>query len=617
MNRCFLFLCFLFFANSVFSQCYEPIRNDGISFYNQAQYTNALNCFMAAQRCQDKPANHDLSKWIADCNAKLNAAPAPKAETPKQNTTTTASQSCYVSTLKVAQASFSSNNFADAKELFLEARKCADLPRDNELILWIKICDDELDFLECIKENYTPFYLKGNEFFRRANFEKAKENYILASKSRCVPADQDVYEKIKACDQKIKETRFNTLLYDTIPATLWGKEGVFTGFVQYNKPNGKGVFLFSKDQSFSSIEADFQNGEPVGMVHCIFNNQDEFRGTLNGNHFEIGAYKYANGDIYEGSFVQWSPNGNGIFRYINGDIYTGKVVNGKKEGVGKLVIKSGNYIPNAQGATTYEGEWAANQKSGFGKCYDDKGALIHEGVFTRDFPEKDYPNRVMRISFTWVTVPAGTFRMGCTDIRDCTNRDRPSRAVTLSEFQISDKEITVGQYRVFCTATGRNMPPRPSWGWEDNDPIVNVSWNDAVAFCQWTNCRLPTEAEWEHAAQGAKVPRQSWYSGGDNLREVAYFADNSTRTRPVGKRKPNELLLYDMSGNVSEWVSDWFDTYPSYAQTNPQGPSSGTHKVVRGGNWTSSEMECRTTYREIYEPHISTTSIGFRVVRNF
>jgi len=620
MTRFFLFLCFFFLANELFSQCYEPIRNDGISFFNKAQYTNALNCFMAAQRCQDKPANHDLSKWIADCNAKLNAATAPREGAKpqsSQNTSTTTSQGCYVSTFRAAQASFFSNNFADAKELFIETRKCSDLPGDNELALWIKTCDDELDFLDCIKENYTSFYLKGNEFFRRGNFEKAKENYLFASQSKCVPADLDVYAKIEACDQKIREKRFNTLLHDTIPATLWGKEGVFTGYVQYNKPNGKGVLVFKNDPSLSSIESDFNNGEPVGVMHCIFKNQDEFTGTLKGDDFETGTYKYANGDIFEGSFRQRMPNGEGVFRYANGDIYTGDVVNGKKEGFGKLVIKSGNYIPNAQGTATYEGNWVANQKSGLGKCYDDKGVLIHEGIFTRDFPEKDYPNRIMRISFTWITVLEGTFRMGCTDARECANRDRPPRTVTLSEFQISDKEVTVAQYRTFCTATGRSMPARPSWGWDDQDPIVNVNWNDAVAFCQWTNCRLPTEAEWEYAAQGAAARRQYWYSGGDILREVAYFADNTTRTRTVGKRKPNELLLYDMSGNVSEWVSDWFDTYPQYPQTNPQGPPTGIHKVARGGSWQSSEIECRVTNREIYEPHVSTTFLGFRVVRNF
>ena len=606
----------------MYSQCYESIRQDGINSYNSAQYAKAISCFMAAQRCPDKPANHDLDKWIANSNAKINAAqttPRAQSSTHRSNESKPASggQSCYIPILKAAQVSFFSNNIIDAKDLFMEALKCQDLPVDNELALWIKTCDDELEFLDCIKENYTQFFLKGNEFFRRGNFEKAKENYLLASQSECVPSDLDVYIKIGTCDQKIREKRFNTLLYDTISVNLWGKEGIFIGDVQYNKPNGKGFLSFSKDIFIKSIEAHFVNGEPEGVVHCIFYNHDEFTGTLKGDGFETGTLKYANGDVYEGAFVKWIPNGEGVIHYAGGDTYTGNVVNGKKDGMGKLTVSATDYIMNAQGAKVYEGNWVADKKSGFGKCYDEKNMLIHEGVFTNDFPEKDYPNRVLRITLTWVSVPAGTFTMGCTFSRNCTGRDLPARTVTLPDFQISDKEITVAQYRAFCQATGRSMPARPVWGWEDDNPIVNVSWNDAIAFCQWANCRLPTEAEWEYAAQGAIEPRSKLYSGSDDIREVAYFEDNAQRARSVGKKKPNELLLYDMSGNVSEWVSDWFGIYPQTAQHNPKGTSSGTHKVARGGNWQSSEMECRITHREIYEPHISTTYIGFRVVRNF
>jgi formylglycine-generating enzyme required for sulfatase activity len=265
----------------------------------------------------------------------------------------------------------------------------------------------------------------------------------------------------------------------------------------------------------------------------------------------------------------------------------------------------------------YEGSWVANQKSGFGQCFNENGTLIHEGIFTNDFPENDYPNRLMSVLFTWVKVPEGSFTMGCTSARDCTDKDRPEHSVSLSEFYISDKEVTVAQYRTFCESTGRSMPPKPSWNWEDDNPMVNVTWNDAVAFCQWNNCRLPTEAEWEYAAQGTKEPRQKRYSGSDDLREVAYFQDNTTRTRVVGKKKPNELLIYEMSGNVSEWVQDWFGNYSQNAQQNPKGPSYGSHKIVRGGNWRSDETECRITFRGRCEPNLSTDYIGFRVVRNW
>ena len=590
---------------------------------------------MAAQRCTDKPANHDLKKWIDDCNAKIAAAQeTPKqpvkqpSQTGSQTTPQTAPQTapqaevkkevpaCYRPLYKLASASFSDNNFLDAKELFNEARKCADVPFDSDVAVWIKICDDQIVFLECVKENYTPFYMKGNEFFKMNNFEKAKENFVLASQSKCIPFDADIDTRIDQCNQKINEKRFNTLLQDTIACLLWGKDGVFAGPVQFNKPNGKGVFTFQKDLSLHSVEAKFADGKPEGAIRCIFNNHDEFSGTLKDDDFETGSYKYAHGDVYEGSFIQRVPNGDGTIRYANGDIYSGNVVNGKKEGTGTLTAQYGSYITNIQGAGKYEGSWVANQKSGFGKCYNDKNILIHEGIFTNDFPTNDYPNRLMRVAFTFVKIPEGTFTMGCLSARDCAGSDdRPARAVTLSEFYMSNQEVTVAQYRTFCEATGRSMPSKPSWGWEDDNPMVNVTWNDAVAFCQWNNCRLPTEAEWEYAAQGAKEPRPGLYSGGSDLKELAYYMDNTTRVRSVGKKKPNELLLYDMSGNVSEWVQDWFSVYPQKPQYNPQGASGGTYKVVRGGNWQSSAEECRITYRGSCEPNLGTNYIGFRVVR--
>jgi len=627
MNRFFILLFFLVFTKyCLFSQCYELTRNDGITFYNKANYTRAISCFMAAQRCNDIPENHDLNKWIADCNTKLNPAQTSHKQqekslqtaqtgTHQKESTRKNTAVCYAPIYKAALVSIYDNNFSDARELFIEARNCADLPIDNDLSLWIKTCDDQLDFLDCIKENYTPPYLKGNEFYKRGNFEKAKEYYLLAFKSECIPPDLEIYEKIKLCDQNINKKRFNTLLYDTIQVTLWGKEGVFAGYVQFNKPNGNGVFIFKKDQLLSSIEANFSDGKPIDAIHCIFNNQDEFTGMLTDDDFEIGIYKYANGDLYEGSFFQRIPNGEGTVHYANGDIYTGSIVNGKKEGNGKLTIKSDSYITNAHSAKIYEGDWFDNQKSGFGKCFDEENLLIHEGFFTNDFPEKDFPNKNMRIPFIFVKVPEGTFTMGCSLIRNCTENDRPAHTVTLSEFYISEKEVTVAQYRAFCEATGRSMPTKPTWGWDDGGPIVNVTWNDAIAFCQWTNCRLPTEAEWEYAAKGAIEPQQFLYSGGNELREVAYFLDNTTRPKSVGTKKPNELLIYDMSGNVSEWVQDWYGVYPQSPQQNPKGSSSGAYKVVRGGNWLSTEKECRITYRGICEPHFGTSFIGFRVVR--
>jgi formylglycine-generating enzyme required for sulfatase activity len=182
-------------------------------------------------------------------------------------------------------------------------------------------------------------------------------------------------------------------------------------------------------------------------------------------------------------------------------------------------------------------------------------------------------------------------------------------------------EITVAEYKAFCTAAGRTMPDAPSWGWNDKHPIVNVNFNDATAYCNWLsettgqNYRLPTEAEWEYAARGGNKSSGYTYSGGSDLKEVGWSSDNAGgQTQAVGRKKPNELGLYDMSGNVSEWCKDWYGDYAATAQTNPRGPGSGTYRVLRGGSWSRAAARCRVAYRDDYSPVYRSDGCGFRVV---
>jgi formylglycine-generating enzyme required for sulfatase activity len=123
---------------------------------------------------------------------------------------------------------------------------------------------------------------------------------------------------------------------------------------------------------------------------------------------------------------------------------------------------------------------------------------------------------------------------------------------------------------------------------------------------------LPTEAEWEYAARGGRQGRETIYSGSDTLDEVAWHS--SGRTYPVGTKAPNELGLHDMSGNVSEWVHDWYQSsYRRLATTDPAGPASGSARVVRGGSWANTGA-CRVTARERYGPGMANQYTGFRVV---
>ena len=153
-------------------------------------------------------------------------------------------------------------------------------------------------------------------------------------------------------------------------------------------------------------------------------------------------------------------------------------------------------------------------------------------------------------------------------------------------------------------------------------PVEQVSWDDVQDFINKLNqmtggkYRLPTEAEWEYAARGGSRSREHKYSGSDSLGSVGWYDDNSSdKTHPVGKKTPNELGLYDMSGNVWEWCSDWYDKdyYSSSPARNPKGPGRGSHRVRRGGGWGYIARRCRVSIRYISSPDYRHDFLGFRL----
>jgi formylglycine-generating enzyme required for sulfatase activity len=217
-----------------------------------------------------------------------------------------------------------------------------------------------------------------------------------------------------------------------------------------------------------------------------------------------------------------------------------------------------------------------------------------------------------------VSVQGGTFTMGCTEEQggDCDSDEKPAHSVTVGNFQIGKFEVTQRQWKEIMGADNN-----PSYLKGDDRPVEQVSWNDVQKFIKALNqktgkkYRLPTEAEWEYAARGGNKSKGNKYSGSNNLDEVAWYDGNSGRkTNDVGTKSPNELGIYDMSGNVSEWVSDWYGDYSSGAQTNPAGPSSGSHRVLRGGGWISDAVSCRVSDRNDYSPDSWNDDVGFRLV---
>ena len=209
-----------------------------------------------------------------------------------------------------------------------------------------------------------------------------------------------------------------------------------------------------------------------------------------------------------------------------------------------------------------------------------------------------------------VYVSGGTFIMGGDDSSD----QMPTHSVTLSSYYICKYEVTQALWRAV-------MGSNPSNFKGNNLPVENVSWYDCQTFIKRLNSytgrnfRLPTEAEWEFAARGGNYSRHYKYSGSNHIDDVAWYIDNSNkRPHPVGTKQANELGLYDMSGNVGEWCSDWDGSYSSYSQTNPTGPNSGSSRVNRGGFWRYNARYCRTPERSSNAPDYCVNFIGLRLV---
>lgn len=219
-----------------------------------------------------------------------------------------------------------------------------------------------------------------------------------------------------------------------------------------------------------------------------------------------------------------------------------------------------------------------------------------------------------------IAVASGTFTMGSIGKED---DEQPKHVVSLSAYQIGKYPITVGQYRYFCQQTGKEMPATPYWGWQELHPVVNVSYTDAIAYCDWLGqvyggqWRLPTEAEWEYAARGGSNSQGYLYSGGNEMEKLGWLVLNTeAQTQAVGHKAANELGIYDMSGNAWEWCQDWYAEtyYANSPQHDPQGANSGSYKVQRGGSWSNTAEDCRVTYRGYASPEDQVENYGFRVV---
>jgi formylglycine-generating enzyme required for sulfatase activity len=217
----------------------------------------------------------------------------------------------------------------------------------------------------------------------------------------------------------------------------------------------------------------------------------------------------------------------------------------------------------------------------------------------------------------YVWIPPGSFTMGCSPgDRDCYFDERPQHPVKISKgFWMTQTVVTEVAYKRFAVGNGRPMPATPgTQGWShDNFPMVNVSWEDAQAYCHWAGGRLPTEAEWEYAARAGSTG--SRYG---SLNMIAWYVKNSgAGIHQVAQKRPNKFGLYDMLGNVWQWVTDWqSDKYYQISPgIDPMGPASGVDHVLRGGSWVSNPKDVRVSVRGRTKQPSGAPSIGFRCVQ--
>jgi sulfatase modifying factor 1 len=251
------------------------------------------------------------------------------------------------------------------------------------------------------------------------------------------------------------------------------------------------------------------------------------------------------------------------------------------------------------------------------------------GIIVLDLSSSDHKNvknmEVKSIKAELVLVKGGEFIMGKNYPAEKTRtyKNNPGHKIFINSFLIDKYEVTNFQYFQFCNETGRKPPI--FWGVEKfrcsldfpNHPVVGVSYFDAREYAKWRGLRLPTEAEWEYAARGGLIGKK--YPHGDKLdKSLINFGQNLDGTSPVGRYPPNKYGLYDMSGNVREWVNDFYQTY-YYLQSpykNPKGPTSGRFKVIRGGSWLSGPTCVTVIRRNALAPNWVDFAVGFRCAKD-
>ena len=371
----------------------------------------------------------------------------------------------------------------------------------------------------------------------------------------------------------------------------------------------------------------YAGGSNAGDVAWYQDNSDYETHPVKGKWpNELGLYDMS-GNVWEwcsdrfgdySSTAQTNPSGpsSGKYRVVRGGSY-------EYIDRGLRVSSRTGYYPDFSCSDNDGGEYG----SGF------RLVIAQPTPCRVNFTSDEIDFTVKDVDFKMVFVKGGTFNMGGTSEQgqDCYIHEKPVHQVTLSDFWIGEVEVTQDLWQTIMNSSILEQRNKANFDWPirgegPSYPIYYVNYNEAIEFCRKLNIEfrndlpngykftLPTEAQWEYAARGGCKSQQYKFSGSNIVGDVAWYMENSTSTtHPVKTKKSNELGLFDMSGNVWEWCLDWYGQYSSSFQTNPEGPSSGAERVLRGGSWNFNDRYCRVSFRRSNAPDERDDKYGFRL----
>ena len=365
---------------------------------------------------------------------------------------------------------------------------------------------------------------------------------------------------------------------------------------------------------------------------------------------------YPNGKVAEGPYVEGKKHGRWVERFADRDVKEGPYVKGKKHGrwvmrfAGGDIVMEGSYVADQKHGAWTEGPWRGiyveGKKHGRWVKRDDDGQIVEQGSYvedkrdgtwtldpggenersvTYDRSSTDDRSQVDPIRPEMVEIPGGSFRMGCVSGRDCDDDEQPVHEVRVEAFELGKYEVTFEEYDRFTAATGREAAADHDWR-RGRRPVINVSWEDAVAYTRWLSgqtgerYRLPSEAEWEYAVRAGTETAYSWGNEiGSNRANCLGCGSQwgNGWTAAVGSFSPNGWGLHDLHGNVWEWVQDcWNESYRgASADGSAWQRGDCSRRVLRGGSWFNEPRNLRSANRGWLTSADRGDLNGFRVAR--